>query len=58
MDRPNPLNLIKFGNEWIATNGELATDGTIRFPTDDPAEEVFLGGELPQVNIPPRQKPQ
>jgi len=55
MDRPPLLKLIKLGNEWIVTNGELATDGTIRFPENDPAEEVFVGNAAPRVNVPPGQ---
>ncbi len=55
MDRPPPLNLIRLGNEWVVTNGELAADGSIRFPKDDPAEEVFAGNGTPSVNVPPGQ---
>jgi hypothetical protein len=32
-----PLNLIRLGNEWIATNGDLAADGSIHFPDEDSA---------------------
>ncbi len=58
MDRPPPLNVIRLGNEWLVTNGQLAADGHIRFPEDDPAEEVFstngtLPGNIPPSNIPP-----
>ena len=56
MDRPPPLNLIPFGNEWIMTNGELAADGSIHFPEEDPAEEVFGANGTPPVNIPPGQR--
>jgi hypothetical protein len=49
MDRPPPLNLIRLGNEWIVTNGELAADGTIRYPEEDPAEEVFVGNRVPPL---------
>jgi hypothetical protein len=49
MDRPPPLNLIRLGSEWIATNGELAADGSIRFPENDPAEEVFGVNGVPPV---------
>ena len=53
MDRPPPLNVIRLGNEWIVTNGELAADGSIRFPEEDSAEEVFVGNGTPRVSIPP-----
>jgi hypothetical protein len=53
MDRPPPLNLIRLGTEWIVTNGVLAADGSIRFPEDDPAEEVFEENESPPVDSPP-----
>ncbi len=53
MDRPPPLNLIPFGNEWIVTNGELAADGTIRFPEGDAAEELFGEHGTPRVNAAP-----
>lgn len=53
MGRPPPLNLIPFGQEWIVTNGELAADGSIRFPAEDPAEEVFVGNGPAPVNLPP-----
>jgi hypothetical protein len=52
MDRPPPLNLIRFGNEWIVTNGELAADGTVRFIEADPAEEVFVGNGAPPAKDP------
>ena len=53
MDRPPALNVIRFGNEWVVTNGELAADGTLRFPEEDPAEEVFVGNGPPPANVPP-----
>lgn len=53
MEQPPLLNLIRLGNEWIVTNGQLAADGSIRFPKDDPAEEVFGWNGIPPVNIPP-----
>jgi hypothetical protein len=53
MDRPRPLNFIRFANDWIVTNGELAADGTIQFPDEDPAEEVFVSNGTPPVNPPP-----
>ena len=53
IDRPPPLNVIRLGNEWIVTNGELAADGSIRFPEEDPAEEVFGGNGIPPDVIPP-----
>jgi hypothetical protein len=53
MDRPAPLNLIRLGNEWIVTNGTLAADGSIRFPDDDPAEEVYGSYETLPINIMP-----
>jgi hypothetical protein len=53
MDRPPPpLNLIRFANAWIVTNGKLAADGTIQFPDEDPAEEVFLSNGTPPANTP------
>ncbi len=52
MNHPPPLNLIQLGNEWIVTNGELAADGSIRFPEEDPCEEVFVGNGAHSVNIP------
>jgi len=55
MDRPPPLNLVRLGKEWIVTNGELAADGSIRFPEEDPAEEVFVSNGIPPVNLPPGQ---
>jgi hypothetical protein len=57
MDRPRPLNLIRFANEWIVTNGELAADGTIQFPADDLSEEVFVGNGTPSVNKPSVKPP-
>jgi hypothetical protein len=57
MDRPLPLNLIRFANEWIVTNGKLAADGTIQFPDEDPAEEVFVGNRTPPVNLPSGKPP-
>jgi hypothetical protein len=55
MDRPPPLNVIRLGTEWIVTNGELTADGTIRFPDEDSAEEVFVGNVPPHLDIPPGQ---
>jgi hypothetical protein len=55
MDRPPPLNVIPFGTEWIATNGMLAPDGTIRFPEVDTAEEVFIPNETPRADSTPSQ---
>ena len=52
MDHPPPLNLIRFGDEWLVTNGELTADGHIRFPEEDPAEEVFVGKGTPPINLP------
>ena len=53
MDRPPALNLIRFGNEWILTNGHVAADGSIHFPEDDSAEEVFsTNGTAPVSNQP------
>jgi len=56
MDRPPPLNIIRLGNEWLVTNGHLAAEGNIRFPEDDPAEEVFSTNGIPPGNIPPGQQ--
>lgn len=42
MDQPPPLNVIQLGKEWLATNGQLDPAGTIHFPHDDPAEEIFV----------------
>jgi hypothetical protein len=53
MDRPPPLNFIRLGNDWIATNGELAADGSIHFPEEDPGEVVVGGNVAPPVNNPP-----
>ena len=53
MDRPPPLNLIRLGNEWIVTNGELAANGSIRFPENDPVEEVFGTNGMAPDNNPP-----
>jgi hypothetical protein len=53
VDQPLPLNLIQLGNEWIATNGELAADGSLHFPEEDPAEEVFGETKTPPVVHPP-----
>jgi hypothetical protein len=47
------MNLIKVGDEWMMTNGELAPDGTLRFLDDDSAEESFVGKESPPSNVPP-----
>lgn len=55
MDRPRPLKIIRWGQEWLVTNGELAADGSIRFPEEDPAEEVFVGKGITPVNLPPGQ---
>jgi hypothetical protein len=56
MDRPPSLNLIRLGNEWIVTNGELAADGSIRFPENDPAEEVFGVNGVPPLNSPSEKR--
>ena len=53
MDRPPPLNLIRLGDEWIVTNGELAADGSVRFPEEDPVEEMFDGNATPPADMPP-----
>jgi hypothetical protein len=53
MDQPPPLNVIRLGNDWIVTNGELAADGSIHFPEDDAAEEVFGGNGIPPADSPP-----
>ena len=50
MNRPPALNLIPFGQESLVTNGELALDGSVRFPEEDAAEEVFVGNGAPPVN--------
>ncbi len=50
---PLPLNLIRLGHEWIITNGELAADGSIHFPEEDPAEEVFGRNGAPPDKLPP-----
>jgi hypothetical protein len=52
MNQPPPLNLIRLGDEWLVTNGELAADGSIRFPDDDPGEEVFVIREPPPDSTP------
>ena len=53
MDRPPPLNLIRLGNEWLVTNGQIGDDASIRFPEDDPAEETFdPNGSLPSERPP------
>jgi hypothetical protein len=58
MNRPPPLNLIRFANDWIVTNGELAADGSIQFPDEDPAEEVFfVSNGPPPVNMPSGKPP-
>jgi hypothetical protein len=51
------LNLIPLGDEWLVTNGELAADGTLRFPEDDPAEEVFGDNGPPPASRPASQPP-
>jgi hypothetical protein len=53
MDHPPPFTLARFGNEWIVTNAEPAADGSLRFPEEDPAEEVFVGNGAPPVEVPP-----
>jgi hypothetical protein len=53
MDRPLPLNLIRLGDEWIITNGELAADGSLHFPETDPAEEVFGRNGPSSLQLPP-----
>jgi hypothetical protein len=57
MDYPPPLHLIRLGNEWLVTNGEPAADGSIRFPENDPAGEIFCGNGVPPANLPPSQPP-
>ena len=57
VDRPPPLNLIRFASEWIVTNGEMAADGTVQFPAEDPAEEVFVGNGAPSGNMPSNKPP-
>jgi hypothetical protein len=52
---PPPLNLIRLGSDWIVTNGELADDGSIRFPDEDPAEETFGANGAPPDSLPPSQ---
>ena len=53
MDQLPPLNLLRWGNDWLVTNGVLADDGSIRFPEEDPAEEVFGGNGTPSADLPP-----
>jgi hypothetical protein len=57
VERASPLNLIQLGNEWLGTNGELAPDGSIHFPEEDPAEEVFGENGTSSANIPPDKPP-
>jgi hypothetical protein len=49
----SPLNLVRLGKEWIATNGELGADDRLRFPEEDPAEEVFGANGAPPDKLPP-----
>ena len=52
MDRPPPLSVIQLGDEWIVTNGQLAADGVVRFPEEDPAKEAFGTNCSPPANMP------
>jgi hypothetical protein len=54
MNRPPPLNVIPLGNDWLATNGELTPDGKLRFPEDDPGEELFGNNSAPPIGPPPQ----
>jgi hypothetical protein len=53
VDQPPPLNIIHLKNEWLVTNGELAADGSLHFPEEDPAEEAFAGNGVPPIKFPP-----